>query len=216
MQYYYISPKSDSPYLLTNHKVQSLAKGEGFLKTSLQHILFETSIYEDIGYPIYHWVDFFRQGDFAHAFVVSDQLKKLLEKFNLPAHRFYQVEVAMNVGASGTNIGKYEERAYHVFHMIHDWYELIDFANTVFKVSDTQSGKSTKWTKGEIRSPTELMELSKMFYDKGKMIEPSQFVFLDGNPDLFFFGDVCVSEKLKHAIEETNLVGITITSQAVN
>jgi hypothetical protein len=163
------------------------------------------------------------------AMVVSEKLKNILERFTLPPHRFYEIELAITDATFGT-----DSRTYYVFYVPEQEYLYFDYDKTVFvEDEDRQEGRNaslfhksyylasyfTRQIAPEypilIQSPEAFLEAKKELQerDPAKKLRPQEYIWQAGfdlisssaeNPR----NHIWVSEDLKKAMENAAITGL--------
>jgi hypothetical protein len=119
-------------------------------------------------------------------FFFNDKVKKILEAHIIKGGRIYEVEIQ----------AKAEVLSYYFLHLIHDYYEIIDFPKSKFENFVTNE---------KVSFDTEQEEIS-------PYIKPKEIVFKNV-PDIFrapYDINVLISENLKDVFVSNNIKGINI------
>lgn len=196
---YYISPQFLDPYIAQNQRVSDLVQKNVFCKEFPENMVLPVRRdYDDIPKVWLNLYDYSCIID-EYQLVVSGEMKKIMEKFMLPEHRFYPVMLHDLVGENN------REKRYYLFHIIEDWLDQINFEETTFYNKDTEKIISEK-----IRNKHEFWDLNEQCYINYKQtIEPLKIKFKNElTYDLFHLGGFVVSEALKKRILDSGIQGI--------
>lgn len=128
------------------------------------------------------------------SFLVSDEVKKCLEKFNLQKHHLFKAKVFY----------KNQVLKYWIFHTQPLGYDVIDFKESLFF-----TGALTRKQYHSINDLSEYRELSKTAYLKPEKISLNEN--FDKSLDLFEIkGGMFVSEELKNEFEKNCFSGVKL------
>ncbi|MDN3673867.1 hypothetical protein QWY99_12480 [Flavobacterium branchiarum] len=131
---------------------------------------------------------------------IDDNLKNIIEKFNLPPHQFYKIEV----------VHRNQELKYHWFHFIESLLGYIDFEKTTFELF--QKWPLTVLKEIKVSSIEELHKLEvELNFEKEILIKKIALLDTFPNYDIISLNNITplilVSEKLKKTLEESELKG---------
>lgn len=138
--------------------------------------------------------------------IVSEDLKNLLEQFELPAHRFFEANVIDYKNRPITN------KKYYLFRLFEHQNRNIDFDKSEFYVHRIGNGEVRRFE----AERAEDFEGPTVNLDIGEHIKPKIISLLpDARYDIFSFrrfSGFYVSKRLKMAIETAGLTGIHFES----
>lgn len=141
--------------------------------------------------------------------IISPKIKKVVERFNLPEHRFYEAKVKA--------LHSQEVRDYYIFHLLYTPYDKLMYEEITFKAeleSPTDSMVRI-FEKGYIRSKEHWFEvrhkLSEKYKDYSVTMKPERFLYKEKYDILWgSMGPIIFNEKVKTALENENLIGVEI------
>ncbi len=136
--------------------------------------------------------------------IISKKLKAILEKYELPPHSYYKVELI-------NELDKTSNKDYELLHIYGaKWYEHLIMEECIFEYRDEYTDEVIKTQKGGFTSYENMLEESKKASDK----EDCWYYLVEGvfnvNYDVMWgIGNVLrISNRLKEAIEVENLNGV--------
>ncbi len=138
----------------------------------------------------------------AYNIICSPKFKSILEKLNLPPHKFYPAEIDV--------LGKTHN--YFVLHYIQDYLQDIDYKKTQFikaEILETEPIKK-EFKIGEIKNYAEYQKLEQKAFKKDNWLYPTKLHFKDNiYYDIWGFqGTHIISQKAKEIFEKENITGI--------
>ncbi len=141
--------------------------------------------------------------------IISPKIKKVMERFNLPEHRFYEAKVKA--------LHSQEVRDYYIFHLLYTPYDKLMYEEITFKaeLKSSTDNMIRIFEKGCIRSKEHRREIVRPLikeYEKYS-VEMKPKVFIYKNPyDILWgeMGPIIFNEKVKTALENENLIGVEI------
>lgn len=134
---------------------------------------------------------------------VSEKLKKIIETFNLPPHRFYKIKVIQNK----KNID------YYWFHyIVNDFWEYVDLNESMIEIYHMVNKKHSEVLR--IKSINNI-EILKENLERGFKLRLFKIIFKNKYPyDIYkisniIYEPVIVSESLLNALQEEGMTGFT-------
>jgi len=142
----------------------------------------------------------------AHCIVCSPHFRSVLEKLNLPPHRFYNAEIDV--------LGKPEN--YFVLHFIFEYLDVMNFYQSRFAQAELMKTEPIEklFAKGEIENKDQYNALNTKLIDMDKWIYPRRIVFPTSHQfDVFALGgSIVLSENAKNEIEKAGITGVAMPS----
>jgi len=138
--------------------------------------------------------------------VCSPHFRSVLEKLNLPPHRFYNAEIDV--------LGKPEN--YFVLHFIFEYLNVMNFYHSRFAQAELMKTEPIEklFAKGEIENKDQYNALNTKLIDMDKWIFPRRIVFPTSQQfDIFALGgSIVLTENAKNEIEKAGITGVTMPS----
>lgn len=141
---------------------------------------------------------------------VSEKVKGVLERFHLPAHRFYPVVIQLDDVHYGRG-----KRRYYIFHMATCDYLYFDYEQMqFFKTGHFPIGPGLRRYHlvepviPKIKSPREFLALSDSLNDQDKYIEPMEYIWKSDLDVIACAYDFWLSEDVKMALEAAGVTGV--------
>ncbi|MFK7903552.1 MAG: hypothetical protein AB8B69_00430 [Chitinophagales bacterium] len=159
-------------------------------------------------------------GDFIHnpplmgqidgrLWIISPKIKKVMERFKLPDHRFYEAKVKA--------LHSQEIRTYYIFHLLYTPYDKLFYEKITFKaeLKSPTDHMVRIFEKGCIRSKEHWFEerrkLSEKYEDYRITMMPERFLYKERYDILWGqMGPIIFNEKVKIALESEDLIGVEI------
>ena len=145
--------------------------------------------------------------------VVSERLKAILERFNMPAHRFYEINVGYDEQYRQTYT---DTQTYYILHLLDQEREQLDYKRTSFQVADfrdyggqrkkTNSSQARKvYPPGSIPDFETFKQIDHPLYDKDLKLKPIQKHY-PHNYDIFWAGiNIVISEDVKEVLDRLEI-----------
>jgi len=141
-----------------------------------------------------------------HRIVCSPHFRSVLEKLNLPPHRFYNAEIDV--------LGKPEN--YFVLHFIFEYLDVMNFYHSRFAQAELMKTDPIEklFAKGEIENKDQYNALNTKLIDMDKWIFPRRIVFPTSQQfDIFALGgSIVLTENAKNEIEKAGITGVAMPS----
>jgi len=138
--------------------------------------------------------------------VCSPHFRSVLEKLNLPPHRFYNAEIDV--------LGKPEN--FFVLHFIFEYLDVMNFYHSRFAQAELIKTEPIEklFAKGEIENKDQYNALNTKLIDMDKWIFPRRIVFPTSQQfDIFSLGgSIVLTENAKNEIEKAGITGVTMPS----
>ncbi|MEZ4885837.1 MAG: hypothetical protein R3E32_13980 [Chitinophagales bacterium] len=143
--------------------------------------------------------------------VISPKIKKVIETFRMPDHRFYEVEVKA--------LHSQEIRTYYIFHLLFSPYDKLLYEEISFSVEYTDSTKNEKtieaFKKGYVQSKKHWFDIRNTISEANKHLSvemyPNEFIYKKGYDILWGkMGPIIFNEKVKAALEKVDLLGVEL------
>jgi len=136
--------------------------------------------------------------------VCSPRFRSVLEKLNLPPHRFYNAEIDV--------LGKVEH--YFVLHFIFEYLDEMNFYPSQFAQAELMKTEPIEklFAKGEIASKYQFNQLNVKLIDEDRWIYPRYIVLpTSAKFDVFSLGgSIVLSENAKTEIEKAGITGVVM------
>jgi len=140
----------------------------------------------------------------AYRIVCSPRFRSVLEKLNLPPHRFYNAEIDV--------LGKVEN--YFVLHFIFEYLDEMNFYPSQFAQAELMKTEPIEklFAKGEIASKDQFNQLNVKLIDEDRWIYPRHIVLpTSAKFDVFSLGgSIVLSENAKTEIEKAGITGVVM------
>jgi len=138
--------------------------------------------------------------------ICSPHFRSVLEKLNLPPHRFYNAEIDV--------LGKPEN--YFVLHFIFEYLDLMNFYHSRFAQAELIKTEPIEklFAKGEIENKDQYNALNTKLIDMDKWVYPRRIVFPTSHQfDVFALGgSIVLSQNAKNEIEKAGITGVAMPS----
>jgi len=142
----------------------------------------------------------------SYRIVCSPHFRSVLEKLNLPPHRFYNAEIDV--------LGKPEN--YFVLHFIFEYLDVMNFYHSRFAQAELMKTDPIEklFAKGEIENKDQYNALNTKLIDMDKWIFPRRIVFPTSQQfDIFALGgSIVLTENAKNEIEKAGITGVAMPS----
>ena len=142
----------------------------------------------------------------AYLIVCSPRFRSVLEKLNLPPHRFYNAEIDV--------LGKPEN--YFVLHFIFEYLDVMNFYYSRFAQAELMKTEPIEklFAKGEIENKDQYNALNTKLIDMDKWVYPRRIVFPTSHQfDVFALGgSIVLSQNAKNEIEKAGITGVAMPS----
>ncbi|MFK7903553.1 MAG: hypothetical protein AB8B69_00435 [Chitinophagales bacterium] len=139
--------------------------------------------------------------------IISPKIKKVMERFKLPDHRFYEAKVKA--------LHSQEIRTYYIFHLLYSPFDKLFYEEIIFKaeLESSTDNKIRIFEKGYIRSKEHWFEerhtLSEKYKDYSIKMMPELFIYKEEYDVLWGqMGPIVFNEKVKIALESEDLIGV--------